>query len=563
MPATGRVLYLRSWMIGLVSGAVVAGQLPWLIPVHLLLLPASVLLLMRNRAGVFLLGLLAGCALVSMDGHDALQHRLPDRCTGQQFELQGRVVSLPRITWLDRDRRRQRFEFEVQHLSPAQCGGPRKVLLSWYGEQDILPGQHWLFQARLRRPWGLANEGSFNIQGWYLLSGIDAVGSARQQQSTLLPGSGAGGRGINHWRYVISRAIDGVIQDPQASAVLRAVSVADKSGIEHSLWTLFQQLGINHLLVISGLHVGMVAGFGFVLGRGLGWCMRVAGFLGRYWAEAVAVGLALVYTGLAGFSVATQRALFMLLCFILAGAAGRSTRGWDKLLIAAVLVIAVNPLAPLGSGFWLSFCAVAALLWLAHWYRARSWFGTALSAHIYMGLLMLPVGAFWFGGGSWLSAPANLLMVPLVGLFVVPLCLAGVALFSLGLPGHIALWQLAAAPLALLLDVLPQALGGEGFTAAPGWLGQRCAGNCGPRAVAGASGYLAQAAIGAVLAPFAVPPGKRGTGACFERARCRPGYGCGVPGRGAGAAIRYRGRQPRRCQPGPISGNSLFTRAWN
>jgi competence protein ComEC len=464
MPATGRVLYIRSWMIGLLLGAVVATRLPWLLPVGITLLALPLLGLFSNkRAAVFVLGLVLGCVMVSLRGQGVLHSQLRDECTGAQFEVEGTVVSLPRISQLDAKRRRQRFEFELEGLSPEQCRGPRKILLSWYGQADILPGQRWRFQARLRRPWGLANEGSFNMQAWYVLTGIDAVGSAREQQARLLVQSN--GQQLNRWRQAISRAIADQVSGLQASAVLRAVTVADKSGIDHQLWNLFQRLGINHLLVISGLHIGMVAALSFGLGRALAACLRVAGASGRYWAELLTIGMALLYTGLAGFSVATQRALFMLLCFILAAAFNRTTSGGDKLLIAAVLVVTINPLAPMGSGFWLSFSAVAALLWLAHWQRLRSKPATLLVAHVYMGLLMLPLGAFWFGGSSWLSAPANLLLVPLVGFYVVPLALGGVLLFALGLPAYALLWRLAAAPLELLFDYVPSALGGGGLLA--------------------------------------------------------------------------------------------------
>lgn len=461
MPATGRVLYMRSWMVGLVAGSVIATRLPWLVPGGLLLLLAVGSLALRNRAGVTLLGLVTGCALVSFQGHDVLQQRLADECTGTRFDIQGRVVSLPRISVLDAQRRRQRFEFELDHLAPQRCAGPRRVLLSWYGEEDIQPGQSWRFQARLRRPWGLANEGSFNIQAWYVLTRIDAVGSAREQGAALLADSD--GWPINRWRHAVSRAIGEAGVEARAGAVLRAVTVADKSGIDHDLWSLFQRLGVNHLLVISGLHVGMVAGLGFILGGAATGALRAVGVTGRYGAELTAVALALLYTALAGFSVATQRALFMLLCFILARGLSRQSRGADKLLIAAVAVLLIDPLAPLGSGFWLSFSAVAALLWLGHWYRPNGKIHGVLGAHLYMGLLMLPVGGFWFGGGSWLSAPANLLMVPLVGLFVVPLSLVGVALFALGLPGASGLWQLAAMPLELLFSRIAVPLGDTGF----------------------------------------------------------------------------------------------------
>lgn len=433
-------------MIGVVSGAALATRLPWLLPVTVLL-ALAVLATLHRRTALVLPGALLGCALVSWEGRDMLAHRLQDECTGRLFQLQGTVVSLPRVSLLDGERRRQRFEFEIHSLAPAACAGPRRVLLSWYGDAEIVPGQHWRFQARLRRPWGLANPGSFNIQSWYALTGIDATGSVRASGAELL--GQADGQWLNQLRHTVSRAIARSGLATQSGAVLRAVTVADKSGINHGLWDLFQRLGINHLLVISGVHVAMVAALGLLLGRFLAGCLRVAGVAESFPAAIVAAALALFYTGMAGFSVATQRALFMLLCFVLASHLGRSSRGGDKLLIAALLVVLVDPLAPLGSGFWLSFAAVAALLWLAHWYRASSRLRGMLAAHAYMALFMLPLAGFWFGAGSWLAVAANLLMVPLVGLYVVPLALLGTVLFAIGIPGHAQLWHLAAWPLEL------------------------------------------------------------------------------------------------------------------
>ncbi len=158
MPPKGRVLYMRWSMAGLVLGAAVATQLPRLVPLCALAVAATLLLASRGRPAWCCAGLLAGCALVSQQGGGTLADRLADECTGKRFVIEGRVVSLPRVTLIDADRRRQRFEFEVDSISPASCAGPRRVLLSWYGAETVRPGQRWRWQARLRRPWGLANE---------------------------------------------------------------------------------------------------------------------------------------------------------------------------------------------------------------------------------------------------------------------------------------------------------------------------------------------------------------------------------------------------------------------
>jgi competence protein ComEC len=141
----------------------------------------------------------------------------------------------------------------------------------------------------------------------------------------------------------------------------------------------------------------------------------------------------------------------MLACFILASLFGRSSGSANNLLLAAVVVLVLNPLALLGSGLWLSFGAVAALLWLAPWLAGKPRWQRLPGTHGFMMLVMLPMGGWWFGGSSLVAGLANFLMVPVIGLFVVPLALLGV-LSNYLLPGlEQWLWELAAWPLEKLL----------------------------------------------------------------------------------------------------------------
>lgn len=453
MPAMGRLLYMRSWMIGWLVATVLMAFSPGLMPPWLWpCLAVSVLVLMRWRQ-LFWAALLAAVLLCSLRGHLDLQQRLPESCNGQPLTLVGQVAGLPRASLLAEGRQRQRFEFLVDKAHPPACAGPRRVLLSYYGDSTIQPGQRWQFQSRLRRPWGLSNPGSFNMQAWYALSGIDAVGSVRSAGETPLPAATPGPWAWHHrLRAQISEAIAGAGLSPNAGAVVAAITVADKSGIDHRLWRLFQHYGINHLLVISGLHVALVAGLAYGLGKLIGACLALAGLRQAAcpWGEILAFTMALAYAALAGFSVATQRALIMLGCFLLARVLRRRNSGFNSLFIAAFVLSLVNPLVFLGAGFWLSFGAVAMLLWLARWQRGER-LGRMLLPQLAMALLMLPVGALWFGGSSWVSPVANLVMIPLLGLYVVPLSLLGASLALAG-GGELAAacWQLAASPLDML-----------------------------------------------------------------------------------------------------------------
>lgn len=455
---------MRSWMIGLLLGIAPVALLPTLPPPGLavgIALAGIIALAGKGRFRGGLSGLALGAALAMTHGHWLLQGRLEARCVGQPMVLTGRVSSLPRLSAMADGVTRQRFEFVADSLQPGRCAGPRRILLSYYGEELLEPGQWWQFTARLKKPWGLANPGSYNLQAWLAESGIDAVGTVvKHGASPVIRHPGVGDL-ANRLRFAISQRIAALPQSPQAKAVLAAVTVADKSGIDAELWSLFQLYGLNHLLVISGLHIGLVGGGGFLLGALLQRILLLGGLYLQGLPAVLALASATAYAALAGFSISTQRALWMLACFLVAGLLGRRSSADNSLLLAAITVLLVNPLALLGSGFWLSFAAVAALLWLGQWQRSLSTWQRLLTTHAFMSLVMLPLGGWWFGGASLVAPLANLLMIPLVGMLVVPLALAAVAAMYLLPSLEPYLWSLAAWPLEQLLPPALYLAGGD------------------------------------------------------------------------------------------------------
>ncbi len=204
-----------------------------------------------------------------------------------------------------------------------------------------------------------------------------------------------------------------------------------------------------------------MGGGGFLLGSLLQRILLLSGLYLHGLPAVLALVSATGYAALAGFSISTQRALCMLACFLLAGLLGRRSSADNSLLLAAIIVLLVNPLALLGSGFWLSFAAVAALLWLGQWQRSLPTWRRLLITHAFMSLVMLPLGGWWFGGASLVAPLANLLMIPLVGMLVVPLALAAVLAMYLLPTLEPYLWAIAAWPLEQLFPPALQLAEGD------------------------------------------------------------------------------------------------------
>lgn len=378
-------------------------------------------------------GALLGLCCAWAAAQHGLDQRLPAHLDGADFIAAGTVVSLP-----DRDDGRVRFNLRVESLvhEHGPVSGPARVRLTWYrAAPGLEPGQRWRLPVRLKRPRGYANPGGFDYERWLLREGIGATGYVTDPERAALLDEDAGAA-LAGLRLRLSRAIHEAARSETESALLRALVVGDRRGLTQSMWHVLNATGTSHLVAISGLHVGLVAALGLALGQGVarGFPRLVHRAPARLWGAAAALGLALVYAGLAGFSLPTRRALAMVAVALGAVIMRRAVRPWQALACAWLAVLALDPLAPLGAGFWLSFGAVGALLAVyggrcgrvAGW---RPWSG----AQWVVALGLLPLLAVQFQRVSLVAPLVNTLAIPLVGLAAVPLALAGTA--ALALPG--------------------------------------------------------------------------------------------------------------------------------
>lgn len=261
--------------------------------------------------------------------------------------------------------------------------GFKKVLLQWYdSEQKIKPGQRWLLVIRAKRPHGYANPGGFDYEKWLFQQGISAVGYVKNKApNQLLPSSvlvaadlSFGERlrtaftslqtRINYQRWLISEKISQQFENKEYAALVSALVVGDRRYINDHQREVLQRTGTAHLLAVSGLHIGLLAGVVYLLVSIL---LRTITLLQifsstRKIAMLAALLAAFIYSALAGFSTPTIRALVMLASFSWYLFRDREGSVWDGFFWALFWVLILNPLSVLSPGFWLSFIAVFSIL---------------------------------------------------------------------------------------------------------------------------------------------------------------------------------------------------------
>jgi competence protein ComEC len=421
--------------LALLAGCVASLLLPAFAPIWLAMLAIAF-----GIAGWWMGGfargvgtLLLGFGLCTLQADRALDAQLPPAMEGNVVELTGRVVGLP-----VREPKRTRFRLKVDGDSNAALRG-KTLQLAWYDDRKLLAegvippmpvhaGERWRLEAKLRAPRGLRNPGGFDAERNALAQGVAATGYVADVDNAKRIGIA---RGLDAWREAMSTRI--AKQAPADCArFLRAFALGDTGGLRDEDWETLRAGGLTHLIAISGFHVGLVAGFGALLARGLWWLFPL---FARRCPRQVACGIAALafaagYSVVAGLSLPTLRTLLMIAVVVLARVLRRATRAGDALALAAIAMLLADALSPLSPGFWLSFLGVAWLLWCLPGAETQPLRGF-LAAQGVATLGLLPLTALFFGQASLAGPFANLLAVPWWSLVVVPFTLMGTGLEAL------------------------------------------------------------------------------------------------------------------------------------
>ncbi|KMT53671.1 competence protein ComEC [Pseudomonas fildesensis] len=413
----------------------------WLLA--MLLLALMLLPFRTSPLAFFLLGLSWAC----ISAQWALDDRLRPALDGQTRWVEGRVVGLPQQTATG-------VRFELADSRSRNARLPKRIRLSWHGGPPVRSGERWRLAVTFKRPSGLLNFHGFDHEAWLLAQRIGATGSVKDGDR-LTPAR-------NAWRDTVRQRLLAVDARGR-EAGLAALVLGDGSGLAAEDWRVLQDTGTVHLLVISGQHIGLLAGLIYALIAGLaryGCWPRTWPWLP--WACGLAFAAALGYGLLAGFGVPVQRACVMVGLVLLWRLRFRHLGIWWPLLLAMNGVLVLEPLASLQPGFWLSFAAVAVLVLsfggrLGPWSVWQAWtrpqWLIAIGLFPVLLVLGLPIS---------LSAPvANLFAVPWISLVVLPLALLGTALLAVPFVGEGVLWLAGGAldglfsGLALLAGQLP------------------------------------------------------------------------------------------------------------
>lgn len=360
--------------------------------------------------------------------------------------LTGRIVGIE-----PRERGQRLVLDEVRSGAFAAGEAPRRIRISLQVGGDFRPGDWLSLTARLDRPRPPAEPGAMDFGRRLYFQSIGATGFAYGRARTVPTA-----RVPDLWeqlsfriealRLDMTRRIQAGISG-SSGAIAAALVTGVRGAIGEEDDAALRDAGLAHALSISGLHMAMVGGGIFWLVRALLAAIPaiVLRFPIKKWAAALALVASAFYLAISGMEAAAVRAFVMLAMIMTAVLLDRPALTMRTLALAAAIVLVSKPESIIDAGFQMSFAAVAALIAVAEWDQRRQrtaprslfwrYLAGIVITSLVAGLATTPFTLFHFGRAAHYAVLGNLLAMPVMGLWIMPLAALSVMLMPFGLEG--------------------------------------------------------------------------------------------------------------------------------
>jgi competence protein ComEC len=464
------------WLITFFLGALLSLFLPTVptifCAVFLLVLTCVIFSFVKTRKYT---ALILGCAWLLYHGSVYQETKqshssLKSESIRRSLIIQGEISSIPQLK-----NKTKRFNFLITHINNERIKQDHQVRLSWKNPYHIhfnslSKGQKWQFKVRLKPAHGLANLGGFSYQTWLRKNDLVATGyvvnsksktNDKQKNKTTIKGEAETHYSDNICiensvtiRQKLFQKVSMLLPHHELSPIVLALTFGERGGLTKAQWQVLKNTATQHLIAISGLHLGLVTGGAFIF---FSWLINILPFrllltsniqqkLVRINHQHIVILstliFALFYSYLAGFSVPTFRALLMLLLYWSARWSGIKLCTTRLLLITVFFIILFSPFSLFSNSFWLSLYAVSIIFLLIWRFRAnftqkkssekvgiqkcKQWFLSLFYLQIGLIFLMIPITVQFNHQLSLVALPANLVAVPWMSLTAIPLSLLSV-----------------------------------------------------------------------------------------------------------------------------------------
>lgn len=363
--------------------------------------------------------------------------------------LEGILYRTPDYSW---NRTRIYLKLCAIHESNRSYPINGKFLLTIRNcRQQLDTGDRIRFLCKVSTPKNFGNPGCSDYVNSLAREGVFATGFMANDKYLAVIGNG-----FNH--LYLLKALKKRIRkaftenlEPTTQGIALALVLGERKNIPPALREEILMAGIAHLFAISGLHIGIIATISYLLIR---WLLTRSYHLTllisvKKWSPFFAIFPVLFYALLTGWNLPTQRAVIMIVLFLISIILGKKKNVLNTLYLAAFIILIVSPSSLFDISFQLSFVSVFFLIYLIpkfslifpeekfisklqfRWeITIFSWLKKSLFATIAASLGTTPLVSLYFNRISLIGIISNLILIPLLGVGAVCVGLL-IAVFSL------------------------------------------------------------------------------------------------------------------------------------
>lgn len=297
------------------------------------------------------------------------------------------------------------------------------------GAPKLIRGDHVRFRATLYPPRVAMNPGTAYRQWRYYADHIDATATLRNATwiRVITPSTSFIWPRVYEWQQALKQRLTGMLHNTRSYGLASALLLGDSQGIAQADWDTYRRLGLIHILVVSGLHVGVLFGALYCL---MLMCARMTPWLLRRTPSWKFIAISAlcstwILTCVLSTRMPAMRAMLCVSAYMLALLFDRRRDAATALALAGLCIISVAPAALLTPTFQMSFLAVGTLLYCAQKGDAqRPWRQRVLQgwrSSVIVGLVMMPCVLWYYQEFSFFGVFASCFIVPLVALIILPL----------------------------------------------------------------------------------------------------------------------------------------------
>ncbi|WP_159436067.1 DNA internalization-related competence protein ComEC/Rec2 [Anaerosalibacter sp. Marseille-P3206] len=292
-----------------------------------------------------------------------------------------------------------------------------KIMLKVYGDLKVDTGYKLVVSGALKQAKRNTNPELFNYKLYLETNDIFTTMNTNDYRVKVLSkGNLSSGEEL---RKKFKNSVEETFSkylDVEKSELMMSIMLGDMTYLDENNQIKYRDLGLAHLMAISGLHIGIISAFLMSLFLAVGINRRIS--------YVFTVFLIWFYGYLVGFPPSVLRSLIMCTLLFYSEIINRPYDNVNTLLFAAFILLIYNPLWLFNVGFQLSFSATFSLMIFSKilkdkFYPYRGKFYTSLFGILAVQIGICPVLAYYFNSISVVSILANLLLIPIMSIGVI------------------------------------------------------------------------------------------------------------------------------------------------